>query len=54
MFGRFDDKVAKNEPNLISRDYAISLRKTRATDREKNRFMMTRDFERGTPLPAVF
>lgn len=28
MFGKFEDKVARNEPVHISRDYAISLRKT--------------------------
>jgi len=50
MFGKFDDQVARNEPNNISRDYAISIRKTKDTDREKNRVHMTYDFEKGTPL----
>jgi len=51
MFGKFEDKVAKNEPNLITRDYAISMRKTKFTDKELNRVIMVRHFESGKLLP---
>ena len=51
MFGKFEDQVARNEPDLVSRDYAIALRKTKGVDREKNRVLMLHDFESGAPLP---
>jgi len=28
MFGKFEDQVAKNEPNLSTRDYAVLIKKT--------------------------
>ncbi len=51
MFGKFEDQVAKNEPQTITRDYAILIRKNADTDRERNRVSMTTDFESGMPLP---
>ncbi len=51
MFGKFDDQVAKNEPQTITRDYAILIRKNADTDRERNRVIMATDFESGMPLP---
>ena len=51
MFGKFDDKVAKNAETVS--DYAISMKKHKFTDREQNRIVMVRDFETGTPLPAI-
>lgn len=51
MFGKFDDQVAKNEPNLMTRDYAVLIKKKDGTDREVNRVLMLKDFEKGTPLP---
>ncbi len=53
MFGKFDDQVAKNEPQTITRDYAILIRKNADTDRERNRVIMTTDFESGMPLTQV-
>ena len=51
MFGKFEDKVAAKEPRKIARDYAILMKKTKDTDREKNRVFMVNDFATGHPMP---
>ena len=53
MFGKFEDQVASREPNVITRDYAILIRKVKDTDRERNRVLMLYNFEDGKPLPMA-
>ena len=50
MHGKFNDQVAPKEPNKISRDYAVLMRKVKDTDKESNRYFMRTDFETGNPL----
>lgn len=45
--------MAKNEPQIISRDYAIFIKKVKDTDRERNRVLMLTDFETGRSLPLA-
>ena len=51
MFGRFDDQVAAREPQKITRDYAIMMRKVKDSDRERNRVILRRDLDTGLLLP---
>ena len=51
MKGKFEDRVASNEPRRVSRDYAIMLKRVKGTDTELNRFLMLNDFENGKAMP---
>ena len=49
MFGKFDDQVASKEPNKITREYGILLKKLVGTNTERNRVIMMTDFSTGYP-----
>ena len=49
MFGKFDDQIAVKEPNLITREYGILIKKMKDTNRERNRVLMMTDFANGNP-----
>ena len=48
---KFEDQVASKEPQRITRNYKIPLKRLEGYCKELNRFIMVNDFKNGKPMP---